>query len=198
MDTLPESSGNDISGEHAPGQGKSFLHSVLSFLKFVAIVLLIVVPVRMYIAQPFIVRGESMHPTFENSDYLIIDELTYRFIRGAERGEVIIFRYPNDPSVFYIKRVIGIPGDTVAIKNGFVSVTGGEDTFIDPLAGTIGPVYPDGEWTLGDNEYFVMGDNRDFSSDSRTWGAVSKDLIIGRALLRLWPVEEFGVLPGDK
>lgn len=176
--------------------GKPFWYSVLSFLRFIAIVFLIVVPVRMFVAQPFIVRGESMHPTFENSDYLIIDELTYRFVREAERGEVIVFRYPKDPSTFFIKRVAGLPGDTIVIQNGSVFITRDDEVFPDPFAEFTGDVEPDGRWTLGDNEYFVMGDNRDFSSDSRVWGVLPKDLIIGRALLRLWPLSEIGVLPG--
>ncbi|MDP2676286.1 MAG: signal peptidase I [bacterium] len=175
---------------------RSFFYSVLSFLKFVAIVFVIVVPIRMYVAQPFIVRGESMQPTFENSDYLIIDEFTYRFLREAERGEVIIFRYPRDPKTFFIKRIIGVPGDTVRIRDGKVSVTNGSDVFPDPLTDFVDANQQDGTWMLEENEYFVLGDNRDFSSDSRVWGTLPENLIIGRALLRLWPLGDIGVLPG--
>lgn|SRR3989344_843434 len=135
------------------------------FLSFIIITLLVVLPIRLFIAQPFIVNGASMVPTFENGDYLIVDELTYHF-REPERGEVVIFKYPKDPSKFFIKRVIGLPGDTVD--------------------GTL----------MKEGEYFVEGDNRDASSDSRVWGPVTRDLIIGRPYFRLLPVSEFEFLPG--
>ncbi len=140
------------------------------FIKFAAIAVLIVVPIRMWIAQPFIVYGSSMEPTFKNGDYLIVDELSYRF-RPPKKDEVVIFRYPLNQSVYFIKRIVGLPGETIDV---------------------------DGKKTLlKDGEYFVEGDNRDASSDSRVWGPVSKKLIVGRALVRLWPINQIQVLPGN-
>lgn len=171
--------------------------AIKELIKFVVIVGAIVLPIRFYIAQPFIVRGDSMVPTFENGDYLIIDEFSYRFLRDAVRGEVIVFRYPNDPSKFFIKRVIGLPGETVRIEGGMLLIQSDDAQAHDPYSEFVGQLYPDGVWTLGIGEYFVMGDNRQFSSDSRSWGPLPHDLIIGRAILRLWPVAEAKYLPGD-
>lgn len=144
--------------------------TIWEYVRFTVIVILIALPIRYWVAQPFIVSGASMEPTFKNGDYLIVDEFSYHF-RGPEKGEVVIFRYPLNPSKFFIKRVIGIPGDTVEIKGGKV--------------------------TLDEGEYFVLGDNRDGSSDSRIWGSLNEDLIVGRALVRLWPVTKADILPGQ-
>lgn len=171
--------------------------AIKEFVKFIVIVGAIVLPIRFYVAQPFIVRGDSMVPTFENGDYLIIDEFSYRFLRTAVRGETIVFRYPNDPSKFFIKRVIGLPGETVRIEGGVLSIQYDGKIADDPYSEFIGQLYPDGVWVLHEGEYFVMGDNRQFSSDSRSWGPLPQELIIGRALIRLWPVAEAEYLPGD-
>ena len=157
--------------------------------------LVIVIPFRLYIAQPFIVDGASMDPTFKNGQYLIVDEVTYHF-DDPERGSVLIFRYPRDPSKFFIKRVIGLPGDTLLIRNGEVTIKNVE--------------YPEGMTlrepyvkftkndnltiTLGSNEYFVMGDNRLGSADSRIWGPVERENIIGRPFIRFYP---FDIFPGQ-
>lgn len=135
------------------------------FLPFIIATLAIVLPIRLFVAQPFIVNGASMVPTFQNGDYLIVDELTYRF-REPKMDEVIVFRYPKDTSKFFIKRIAALPGDTV-----------------------------DGQ-EMGPEEYFVLGDNRDASSDSRIWGPVDRKYIIGRPLARLLPIKEADLLPG--
>lgn len=166
-------------------------------LLLVALVVLIVLPIRFFIAQPFVVRGESMHPTFENSDYLIVDELTYRF-NDPKRGDVVVFRYPNNPEIFYIKRIIGLPGETVSIVKGKVSVTttGGETvTLPEDYVVTEDATYTV-ERALGADQFFVMGDNRPKSSDSRVWGALPRENIMGRAYVRLLPFNTFEVLPG--
>ena len=168
-------------------------------LRFTLIAIIVVLPVRWYIAQPFIVSGASMEQTFHNNEYLIVDQLTYRF-RGPERGEVIIFRYPNDPSKYFIKRVIGLPGETVSIADNTITITNKENPngliLEEPY---IGEVVTDGNQsiTLSEEEYFVMGDNRDHSSDSRSWGALEKNKIVGRAWLRLFPPNELSFLPGS-
>jgi len=165
-------------------------------VKFALIALLIVIPIRTYIAQPFIVSGESMVPTFENGEYLIIDEISYQF-NNPERGDVIVFKFPNDTSRFFIKRIIGLPGETVIIRNGDVKIetTDGETIELDE---TYIRQEFDGSTRqkLEDDEYFVMGDNRRQSSDSRSWGPLQEKYITGKALLRLFPITEFGLYPG--
>jgi signal peptidase I len=167
-------------------------------VRFTLLALIIVIPIRTYVAQPFIVSGDSMDPTFATGEYLIIDELSYRF-HEPERGDVIIFRFPLDPSKFFIKRIIGLPKETVEIKNGTIAIKETPDGTKLPLpAPYLETLRHDnvGE-TLTDDEYFVMGDNRVASSDSRNWGPVPRNLIVGRALLRLLPIARAEVLPGS-
>ena len=170
-------------------------------IKFALIALLIVIPIRWFVAQPFIVRGDSMVPTFMNNDYLIVDQLTYRF-EEPQRGDVIIMRYPKDPSVFFIKRIVGLPGETLQLQGKQIVISGGanpkpfvlDQSFIDPSR--INEQYA--TYTLGPDEYFVMGDNRDESSDSRSWGNLPRADIVGRAVLRLWPLGQLGFFPGKE
>tara|TARA_Y100000310_G_scaffold88016_1_gene84936 strand:+ start:5718 stop:6272 length:555 start_codon:yes stop_codon:yes gene_type:complete len=168
-------------------------------IKFALLALIIVVPIRLFVAQPFIVSGASMVPTFETGQYLIIDQLTYHFEK-PERSDVIIFRFPNDPSKFFIKRIIGLPGETVEMREGDVIIRN-ENLLVEFV---LEEPYLEGITTkdlltakLGTDEYFVMGDNRKESSDSRLWGALPEDLIVGRALVRLLPVNTIDVLPGS-
>jgi signal peptidase I len=175
-------------------------HFFIELIKFALLALVIVVPFRMFVAQPFIVSGASMAPTFETGQYLVIDRLTYHFTE-PQRGDVVIFRFPNNPSKFFIKRVIGMPGEIVRIQNSTVTIvnpTTGERRVIDES------YLPDGVSTrsgtetvlLGSDEYFVMGDNRGASSDSRDWGPVPRENITGRAYLRLLPPTRLSVFPG--
>lgn len=181
---------------HEPEKQDGFLAEII---KFSLVALLIVLPIRLFVAQPFIVSGASMESTFSTGQYLIVDQLTYRFEEPA-RGDVIIFRYPKDPSKYFIKRIIGVPGDTIDIKGNTVTIFNKEhesgavlqETYILDMA----PSTTLRE-TLGDDEYFVMGDNRDASSDSRMWGVLQRDKIVGRAFLRLFPLSKLSVLPGD-
>jgi signal peptidase I len=173
-------------------------HPIMEIIRFALIALLIVVPIRMFIAQPFIVSGASMEETFQSGEYLIVDQVTYH-LHSPQRGDVVVFRYPRDPSKFFIKRVIGVPGDTVTIDdttvrisneafpNGFIL----EEPYIAEMEQGINLTEK-----LGDREYFVMGDNRDHSSDSRAWGVLQEERIIGRAYLRLFPPQSFAYLPG--
>jgi signal peptidase I len=166
-------------------------------IRFVVTILLIVVPVRMFIAKPFIVSGASMLPTFYDSEYLIVDELSY-FLRAPKRGEVVVFRYPKDPSKYFIKRIIGLPGETVIVDGNrvtIINIFGEAETIQEPYVTE--NFNSDAETTLGQNEYFVMGDNRNVSHDSRAWGALPKDLITGRAFVRLFPPSRLDLLPGE-
>ena len=166
-------------------------------ITFVVLAIVIVVPVRLFVAQPFVVEGESMFPTFDSGDYLIVDQLSYRFA-DPKRGDVVVFRYPNDEKVFYIKRIIGLPGETVHVEKGVTSVTKTDGTRITLDESYV--VSEDATYTLdralGADQFFVMGDNRPRSSDSRTWGALPRHDLMGRAYLRLLPASEIGVLPG--
>jgi signal peptidase I len=164
-------------------------------VKLAVIAVVVVIPFRLFIAQPFVVDGASMDPTFADGEYLIVDELTYHF-KSPERGSVLIFKYPIDPRKYFIKRVIGLPGETVSIKDGQVTVVNAEN----PEGITLEEPYVEFErnetatFVLGDGEYFVMGDNRAGSADSRLWGPVPDGNIVGRPVLRLWPP---AILPGE-
>lgn len=169
---------------------KAFLFLILELLQVAAIAAIVVIPIRYFVFQPFLVKGASMEPNFHDGDYLIIDELSYR-LREPSRGEVVVFRYPFDPSQRFIKRLIGLPGEAVEIKNGQVAV-------IDPngQAAALKEIYISDTLTLIDSmrvslkadEYFVMGDNRSHSFDSRKWGVLPRDYIIGRVVIRAWPL----------
>ena len=180
-------------------QKKSGDSFIVEVFKFAVLALIIVVPFRLFIAQPFIVSGASMAPTFETGEYLIVDQVSYRF-NAPERGDVVIFRFPNDPSKYFIKRIVGLPGEVVELKNGCTTV-------VDPATGdreTLNEEYlkkdkTDDQLTitLSSDEYFVMGDNRGASSDSRMWGPVPRNNIVGRALVRVLPPKDFGIYPGE-
>lgn len=178
-------------------KGKTFSHSDFwkETFQLIAIAAIVVIPFRLYIAQPFMVDGASMDPTFKDGQYLIVDELTYHF-NTPERGSVLIFKYPNDPSKFFIKRVIGLPGEEVRINKGVVTIVNAEN----PQGFTLEEPYikfkkeETMSYTLNEGEYFVMGDNRLGSADSRVWGAVPEDNIIGRPFVRFIPPALF---PGD-
>lgn len=172
-----------------------FLKELLSYalLAFV-----IVVPVRMWVAQPFVVNGSSMDDTFHDGEYLVVDEISYRF-KEPERGDVLIFKYPENPSKYFIKRLIGLPGETVTVKGGTVTVANSEHpsgfALVEPYVHS--KTFGDVTVTLGEDEYFVMGDNRMVSSDSRVWGALPKEDIVGRPVARLMPLSKLGLFPGD-
>jgi signal peptidase I len=174
-------------------------HPFIEIVRFSIIAILIVIPIRMFIAQPFIVSGASMDNTFTSGQYLIVDQVSYYFEKPA-RGNVIVFRYPHDPSKFFIKRVIGVPGDTITIENSVVKISNSENPegFIlnEPYIKSMetAPFFTE---TLGEREYFVMGDNRDQSSDSRSWGVLQEDRIIGKAFVRLFPPNVIDYLPGE-
>jgi len=171
-----------------------FFEFLVETLKMAVLAFLIVLPIRFFLFQPFIVSGSSMFPNFESGDYLLIDEISYRF-RKPERGEVIVFRAPPDPSARYIKRIIGLPGETIVIKDGKVSISNITEHFIldEPYLGNL-EIGDEIEMSLNNEEYFVMGDNRLFSSDSRTWGPLSKRNIIGRAIFRAFPLSRIGTI----
>ncbi|MDI3280467.1 MAG: signal peptidase I [Bacillota bacterium] len=145
-----------------------------------------------FIARSFSVDGSSMVPTLHNGERVLVDEISYRLIKPA-RGEIIVFRLPANPKVRYIKRIIGLPGDTVEIRDGRVLVNGEplqEDYLSEPIYGDFGP------YRVPEDSYFVLGDNRNNSEDSRfrRVGYVPRRYIVGRAIFRYWPLSKVGVL----
>lgn len=180
--------------QNTPKEGviKKYLSFSFEIFKIAVIALAIVLPIRYFLFQPFIVKGESMSPSFESGDYLIVDEISYR-ISEPQRGDVVVFKYPKNTTQRFIKRIIGLPGETVVIKSGNVTVTKttGEEVILDEqyLPEDL-KTYGDTGTTLKADEYFVLGDNRMYSYDSRSWGIVPKANIIGKAFLRLYPIDE--------
>ncbi|MFA5030222.1 MAG: signal peptidase I [Patescibacteria group bacterium] len=169
-------------------------------LKIVVISLAIILPIRFFLIQPFYVKGASMEPTFHDYEYLLIDEISYRFSE-PQRGDIIVFHYPEDRSQYFIKRVIGLPGETIDVQDGSVVITPAtpESSIVldEPyLAQNIVtdclmqydctlPI------TLGTDQYFALGDNRSASFDSRYFGALTQGDIVGKAWLRVWPFSTF-------
>jgi signal peptidase I len=166
--------------------------------------LAIIIPFRIYIAQPFIVSGPSMDNTFADGQYLIVDQISYRF-ENPHRGDVIIFKYPLDTTKYFIKRIVGLPGEVITVKGNTISIKNAENpkgyTLEEPYVkiDKLQPQRNDSivDKKLGADEYFVMGDNRLVSSDSRIWGPLKRDLIAGRPILRMWPLTKIDLLPGE-
>lgn len=177
----------------------SFFKEVWETVRFIIIALIIVIPIRIFIAQPFIVSGASMDPTFADGQYLIVDEISY-YLNEPTRGDVVIFKYPKDPKKYFIKRIIGLPGENVVInKKGEVSVQQkGSDTIISLKEPYVHFSKNESDLlALGEDEYFVMGDNREDSYDSRMWGPVKRNFLVGKALVRLFPFTQVDIFPGQ-
>ncbi len=195
---------NIVESQKPETKGKKFLSFAWELIKIAVIAFVIVAPIRYFLFQPFIVSGASMAPNFATGDYLIVDEISYR-LSTPQRGDVVVFDasfIPGYKGERFIKRVIGLPGDTVDVTNGTVEIIkNGKTTVLDekylpsglktygydPSTG-YGPLAPPEEVTLKSNQYFVMGDNRANSYDSRFWGVVSSKYIIGKAALRVLPL----------
>lgn len=164
-----------------------FLKSAWELIQVVIMAAVIVIPIRMFIFQPFIVSGSSMQNNFWDKDYLIIDELSYRF-NPPQRGDVIVFKYPMDQKQRFIKRIIGLPGEKIEIKNNQINITDKNNQTIvldeSPYLhkGTV--TIMDLRINLGEHEYFVMGDNRLVSYDSRMWGPLPEEMIVGKVFIR--------------
>ena len=175
---------------------KNFFASLWDIFKVAVTALILAGIVRYFLVQPFFVEGASMEPNFESGEYLLIDEVSYYF-RSVERGEVVVFHYPLDASKYYIKRIIGLPGETVEIKNGKIVIYNGKNLngFIVDEKYLPEKLMTDGQLKrkLGDSEYFVLGDNRPRSSDSRLWGTLPKDDIVGRAWVRARPINRMSI-----
>lgn len=178
-----------------PGsQAPLILKSWFQIVKGIDVLLILGLLFRAFVFQPFLVDGRSMEPNYHDKEFLMVDRITYRFA-PPQRGEVIIFRSPKNPSEDYIKRIIGLPGETIRIVSGqvFINDIFFQEDYLE--SGTLTLTSSNGDkWqkTLGPDEYFVMGDNRTNSSDSREWGDVPKKDIIGRAWFIILPFQDFG------
>jgi len=180
--------------------GKQVLIFVWEIFKVVVISVAIIVPVRYFLIKPFYVKGASMEPNFYNHEYLIINEISYRFNR-PERGDAVVFKYPFDPTQYFIKRIIGLPGETIKISDGkiYISVFGQdeeeilEENYLLPAMKTLGEV----KATLAEDEYYILGDNRVASLDSRAFGPIKRDHIVGKTFLRGWPLNRIGLVDSD-
>ena len=180
---------------------RKLLIFVWEITKMVVISLAIIIPVRYFLIQPFYVKGASMEPNFHDHEYLIIDEISYRF-NEPQRGDIIVFRYPFNPQEFFIKRLIGLPGETVQLRDGHVYVTNTEhpegwqlpETYLDVNLQTNG--FDQSSVELSADQYFVLGDNRYASKDSRSFGPVAKNFIIGRVVFRGWPFSKIQLFEG--
>lgn len=169
---------------------------IVELVKIALISLAIIVPIRYFLFQPFFVRGDSMEPNFSDGQYLIVDEITYRFDK-PKRGDVVIFKYPKDPSQYFIKRIVGLPSERLEIFDGSVKIYNSEnsegvlvdESYLPSDLKTPGKI----DYKVGENEYFVLGDNRRASSDSRIWGGLPKSNLIGKVWLRGWPLARAGI-----
>lgn len=185
-------------------QWKMVLSFFLELIKIVVISLAIIIPIRAYVAQPFYVEGASMEPNFYDKEYLIVDEISYRF-GEPERGDVVIFRPPNNYSVYYIKRIIGLPGETVEIINNQLKIYNTEypeGFFLDESKYLDEETFNTAEekkyQTLTNDEYFVLGDNRQNSMDSRRFGVIKRSNIKGQVFLRALPFNRFTIFINEK
>ena len=175
---------------------KKILYTVWEIAEVFLVALIAVAAIKYFLIQPFIVNGASMEPNFFDGDYLLVDELSYRF-EQPERGDVIVFKSPQDPSIYFIKRIVGLPGETVEVDGNVVKINGKvlDEPYLssgisNEWSGTYGPK------TLDKNQYFTMGDNRINSFDSRYWGPLDSKAIIGLVKLRLWPPSELKFFEG--
>ena len=172
---------------------KPTLVFIWELVKMIIIALVIIVPIRYFLVQPFFVQGASMDPTFADGQYLVVDEISYRF-RSPVRGEVVVFKYPySTTNEYFIKRIVGLPNETVKISNNQITITN-QDNPNDVIlkepylsSSLVTDTYEKDEWSLKPDEYFLMGDNRTVSYDSRRFGPIQKKYITGRVWFRAFP-----------
>lgn len=187
---MPESNNGEkyyLSGSERPLWQK-VSEFIWEMVRVAVISLAIIIPVRYFLIQPFYVKGASMEPNFYDHEYLIIDEISYRF-NQPQRGDIVVFKYPKDPKQFFIKRVVGLPGERVKIEDNKIYIDGTilNEAYLDSGAETVLALRGYGDVVLGSDEYFLLGDNRSQSLDSRSFGPVKREYIIGRTWLRGWP-----------
>lgn len=187
----------EIESVETPPEKNSSVGSFLwELARIVVVAFIVMIGFRFFVAEPFIVSGNSMVPNFHNREYLVVNKISYRF-NEPKRGDVIVFRYPKDTSQYFIKRIVGLPGEKVKIANGRVYVYNSEhpegSALEEPYLSNQDITFGKDELvTLGSEEFYVVGDNRLASSDSRVWGILPKHDIVGTAWLRVFPLNSFG------
>lgn len=174
----------------------SFKSHLIDFIQTLVVFGAIFALIYLFIAQPHKVSGSSMFPTFHDGDYILTDKVSYK-VGEPSRGDVIVLKNPNDESQDFIKRIIGMPGDTIELKQGYIYLDGQRLTeiYLPQETSTAGGRFltENSLIKVGTNQYFVIGDNRDHSSDSREWGTVPKEKIIGKTFFRYFPPQRFGL-----
>ncbi len=197
--TIKEAKQEEKNDKAVTDSRTSFWEFIYSIVSTIVIVAIIVIPIRLFVGKPFLVNGKSMDPSFETWDYLLIDVFTYKFLHEPERGDVIVFKAPVSKGKYFIKRIIGLPGEIVEIKDGKVIIYNKDYKegfeLKEPYVSEKNISHNNLKLSLKEDEYFVMGDNRAGSYDSRFWGALSRDKIVGRAFLRLYPFSEISLFP---
>lgn len=181
---------------------KKLLYDLFDIAKTVIIVLILAFLIRNFLFQPFVVEGQSMEPNFYDKEYILVNRMSYR-VGDIQRGDVVVFQAPNNPQYDYIKRVIGLPSETIKVKDQKIYVNDEliEENYInnaETQSFLEGKRNFNLEVTLDDNEYFVLGDNRDHSSDSREWGTLPKGNIVGKAWFTVYPWNIFGFIPSQE
>lgn len=197
--TLPDYSSPNYSNEN-PSFFSKLGRNFFELFEFIAIVGAILIVIRFFVAEPHKVSGRSMVPNFQDGDYIITNKMSLR-LSNLERGEVVILHDPRDTDKVFIKRIIGLPGERIKLLEGKVYINNNpiSESYLPEGVKTQGESFltEDEEITIPDNQYFVLGDNRGGSSDSREWGTVKKELVIGQAWFRYWPIPEFGLIKVD-
>ncbi len=185
---------------------KSLWSFLADTIETIVIAAAIFVVVYLFLIQPHQIRGVSMDNTFHDREYILTDKISYRF-SAPERGDIIVFQAPKNREQDYIKRIIGLPGEKVKIQNGNVYIYNSKnpngiklsEPYVGDTATTGREFAKEGSpVALGETEYFVMGDNRPHSSDSRDWGPIQRDEVVGRAWIRYWPLNKIKFVPGLK
>lgn len=184
------------------GNGKSgFVHELLEYIRIIAVVLVVIVLLEQFVVVNARIPSASMEPTIMTGDHIFGNRLAYK-TKDPERFDIVIFRYPDDESRLFIKRVIGLPGDTIDIRDGDVYINGSETPLPDDYCAeedSTDTGYLTFPITVPEDSYFMLGDNRLYSKDSRYWNNtfVKEDKILGKAFLRYWPLNKISILGND-
>ncbi|OGG29518.1 signal peptidase I [Candidatus Gottesmanbacteria bacterium RIFCSPLOWO2_01_FULL_49_10] len=177
---------------------KRVVAAFFDFLQGIVVIMAVMVMIYLFIVSPQEINGASMEPNFHNGEFILTNKIEYKF-HEPKRGEVVIFKSPRNKDVDYIKRIIGLPGDTVLLKDNKLYVNGNpvDEPYLSPGVNVFGGSYlrEGAEEIVPEGSYFVAGDNRPHSSDSREFGPIPKEDFIGKAFLRYWPFSQFGWVP---
>lgn len=185
-----------------PKSDRNYITVLGETLRTIVIVFALAFLLRFFIFQPYKVEGRSMEPRFENNNHLIVEKIGYRFTK-PKRGDIIVFHYPNDPEIDFVKRIIGLPGEEIQIANGQIKIINqdhpngfvlDESLYLDDSVATNLPSIRSNQFTVTPDHFFVLGDNRPASSDSREWGLLPRENIIGRVIMRTFPLKDIGLV----